>query len=292
VNGDIGVFGYNAAGRTVLSGVDVSTWPDLKFARAVAHASGVMDLMRAWDASRRTWLEMTMSDDGFHLTGLLRVEAEPPLDELALRLGDSLHNFRGALDALVWGLCGLDEAPEPSVEKRIQFPCFTKEAEWDRAVATTLASMPADFRARLMQFQPFGQSAPTSPLQWLVTLSNQDKHRGSVSPEPRLAGLSLPISTGGATGSRNGIDNGLRMQLADPMPFVDGAMVVSVEFSVQVTLTQSRVPIPLDYAVSDSEGNSAQLVDLLAGLASLGDAMEFIRTGVWPPERRVETVPE
>jgi hypothetical protein len=96
--------------------------------------------------------------------------------ELALLIGDAIHNLRSALDHLVYEL-----AP-PKVRKRgkTQFPIFKDECEFKAIGAKWIAGISGDERALIERVQPWnapGGAPADNPLAILNRLSNIDKHR-------------------------------------------------------------------------------------------------------------------
>jgi hypothetical protein len=136
----------------VAPGVDFSTWSEQKFVRGISHLAAVSGVVTAWDAAGHVWLDLSLSEDRHFIDATLRVDATPPLEEMALRLGDALHNFRSALDSLAWALCHLD-GQGPAKPKSVYFPCSTTELEW-KSAAAAVKSMPPEFLDRVRQVQP------------------------------------------------------------------------------------------------------------------------------------------
>lgn len=266
--------------RTVKPGLDISSWTDQKLVRAITHLGAISEVASAWDAGAHVWGDLTLSEDRYFIDATLRIDATPPFEEMALRLGDALHNFRSALDSLVWSLCHLD-GKRPRNPRSVYFPCVLDEAKWP-AAATTLASMPPDFLDRIRQVQPFAPGVVWSPLQLLVELSNQDKHRGMIAGRANASIFRVGVHTGGATGTRNGITDGMRMEFLNPSGTLeDGVPFVRVETSIPVDLLHAREPVGLEFFVQ-SEGKEYALGDVQRGLIDLQRMMIFICEGYWP----------
>lgn len=266
--------------RVAKPGVEISTWTEQKWVRGISHIGGMTEIATAWDAAGHVWADLELSDDRFHIQANLRVDATPPLEEMALRMGDAVHNFRSALDSLAWSLCHLDGA-EPKNPRGVYFPCVLEEARW-AAAADSLASMPADFLERIRQVQPYLQSEGMSPLQLLVDMSNQDKHRGMIQGRANPSTFRVGLHTGGATGTRNGIKNGMRLDFLHPeMTLQDGHPFAHIETSVPVDLTHPREPIGLAYIVSVGT-NEFPLGDVQAALLSLQGVLMYVEEGHWP----------
>ena len=248
--------------------------------RGISHLGAVSEVAGAWDAGGHVWVDLSLSEDRFFIDAVLRVNATPPYEEMALRLGDALHNFRSALDSLAWSLCHLDGV-SPKRPRSIYFPCVTEEDKWPEA-SRDLSSMPGDFLERIRLVQPFAAGAEGSPLRLLVELSNQDKHRGMVSARASASNLRVGVHTGGAAGTRNGITNGMRMEMLHPGgALVDGKPFARIETSVPVDLLHFREPVGLEYVVETAAQDYA-LGDVQRGLIEIQRLMIFVCEGFWP----------
>jgi hypothetical protein len=111
------------------------------------------------------------------------------VDELPLRLGvlvgDAVHNYRSALDQLVFELAfmgsqGGTRPPGLSLEKTM-FPGSETRANFESGNVQTrlLAGLTQKHRAYLKRFQPYRgrKLPPPHPISRLMDLSNDDKHR-------------------------------------------------------------------------------------------------------------------
>jgi hypothetical protein len=268
----------------VKPGVEISPWTDQKWVQGIAHIGAMSGHATAWDAGGHAWLDLVLSEDRYFIDATLRVNASPPLEQMALCLGDAVHNFRSAFDSLAWALCHVD-GRVPSNPRAVYFPCAQKKSAWADA-ARALSSMPDVFLERIREVQPFVTGIETSALKLMVDLSNQDKHHGMITGRANPSGWALGIDTGGATGSRNGIENGLRIEfLHESNALEDGAPYARVETSVPVTLTHPREPVRLQYFVGVGEAEYP-LPDVQLALIQLQQVLKYVCEGVWPtPER-------
>lgn len=279
MDGHLEVWGVSSPGREAAVGSELSAWADQKYVHGMGHLGRMLDVARLWDAGRHTWLDLALSEDRYTTSAYMRIEQPPPLDEMALLLGDALHCLRGALDSLTWELCHLDGPPTPNVLRRIQFPCARTEAEWLAQVRGPLASMPADFQQRIHMYQPMHFGTDKSAIALLFDLNNQDKHRGAIQANADLGSATLPVNTGGQTGTRNGIVDGLRFNVAEAQ-FEDGALAMTVETSVPISLSQASTPVSLRYSVVTPAGDSVDLEQLVQTFALIGPALQQIRDGL------------
>jgi hypothetical protein len=111
-----------------------------------------------------------------------------PLDDLALRIGDAVHNMRATLDYLVYQLTLRNRpGPEPGyipmgdALRKTGFPIFRDEPEYEGkgkggpGATKLIAGLTDDQRARIKKLQPSGN--PDHPLWVLAELDNLGKHR-------------------------------------------------------------------------------------------------------------------
>lgn len=112
------------------------------------------------------------------------------VDELPLKLGlliaDAVHNYRSALDQLVFELAFMDSRGGTKLSanqtlERTMFPDSEDRTNFDGHHVQTrlLAGLTKKHRADLKRFQPYRgrKLPPPHPIRLLVDLSNDDKHR-------------------------------------------------------------------------------------------------------------------
>jgi hypothetical protein len=110
------------------------------------------------------------------------VRGQPPF-ELALLIGDIVHNLHSALDHFAYVLS------KPSAQKkgRTFFPIFTDECEFKVNGVRGIQTIEGDERTLIERVQPYAAFELTpdnSPLEILRKLSNLDKHQ---LPVPMIA---------------------------------------------------------------------------------------------------------
>lgn len=167
------------------SGINFTNRAEMKYARAVHLANELRGRIDEWSASETLVAELHQVD--IHCVEFrVVVKAPPPIDEWSLVLGDTFHNLRGALDAVVWGLATLDGA-EPTKPARVAFVVTKNQTEWDQQVKS-LESVPAVYLERLRRLQPWADgSTREDSLLWLLhRLDIVDKHRALISGKLRL----------------------------------------------------------------------------------------------------------
>jgi hypothetical protein len=126
--------------RQFRPGLETSTWPNLKHARAVALFREFQGRIETWSAGQPFTTDKVISDDGLLASVILRVRQPPPIDEWAVIFGDAVHNLRSALDSLVWELAHFD-GQVPRNPRGLYFPVVTDSMKWPRA-AEMLESCP------------------------------------------------------------------------------------------------------------------------------------------------------
>lgn len=149
-----------------------------------------LKLRRAWHHTNSLKADITAFLDGrpyapavhfdrqtARLTVKLNVEKSP--DRMwSIRIGDVVHNFRSALDHLIWELAGRPKRPGT----KVQFPIFQTEAGFSSR-KDFVKGVPGGALAIITSEQPFSErddgtiEGLNSPLWQLKELSDIDKHR-------------------------------------------------------------------------------------------------------------------
>lgn len=97
------------------------------------------------------------------------------LEHFGLLIGDAIHNFRGALDHLVWQLAlEHHEGRRPPDHRRIQFPILQRAADFKQRFPSLQVA--AEHEPILARFQPY-RGGHGKHLARLRDLSNEDKHQ-------------------------------------------------------------------------------------------------------------------
>lgn len=176
----------------LVGGMNFSTWPDLKWARGNTHAKALEASFVEWSASAPVSVEGVLREDRQGIDFVARVPRGIPKHEWALLLGDALHNFRSAFDALAWGMAHFNDA-EPTKPKSIYFPICNDQKQWNAAVNAWVGELDPEFQHRLHIMQPFNYVPPgmLSVLRMLHDLDIQDKHKDFLTVSADMHGLSL-----------------------------------------------------------------------------------------------------
>jgi hypothetical protein len=114
-------------------------------------------------------------ESGWH-TFRWSVEAEPPLEDLALIFSDILGNLRSTLDYLVWQLV-LIGGRKPG--RQSAFPVVKREKDWRVQGGSALKGVPEEWAQLIEAMQPFQRfdRPDLHPLAILEHVNNLTKHR-------------------------------------------------------------------------------------------------------------------
>lgn len=176
----------------LVGGVNFTTWPNLKWARAGAHYSALQARFAEWEASFPIMVEGVLREDREALDLVVRIPRGIPTQEWSLTIGDIVHNLRSALDAVAWGIAHFNGAT-PTKPKRVMFPIAVEERQWLDAVRDWIGELNPEFKRRLSVVQPYTYAPEygTTALALLHELDIQDKHRDIVSVSANLRHINL-----------------------------------------------------------------------------------------------------
>ncbi len=131
-----------------------------------------------------------------HYIAALRAPKPFPRD-WSLRIGDILHNTRGALDSLAHALAekNLGRLPSDAEAEQIQFVIVDESAAWAAESARWLGHLSPDATAKIEALQPYHRMTVRygHPLSVLRDLMQIDKHRHIVlfAEAPSSAGVAI-----------------------------------------------------------------------------------------------------
>jgi hypothetical protein len=147
-----------------------------------------------------------------------------PAHEWALVVSDAFHQFRAALDNLVYALhVAHSGSPHAGAAHKIAFPIYTIPEEFDERGVKNIAGVHPDARAFIRRAQPYNRRDRPEfhPLAVLAEFNNRDKHR-----EPHLAMVVLDTLT------MTNVDNWpiARTWVSNAPIAEDGAFLARIEF--------------------------------------------------------------
>jgi hypothetical protein len=231
------------------------------------------------------------SDRVFELR-LSVAEFVTPIENLAPKVGDIIHNLRVSLDYLAFGIAARQNPEFVNDEKRarlVQFPICAKTDDWPSLARKLRIDEWASTDAIkwIKAAQPFRRPllANLDPLLLLHELDNPHKHRNLIAAAPNVTAVDFAAE-----------DPGNRFEVISlglEGPFRDGAVVARGKFTRTdpATFRPSAKPaarvmmhVAFDIAFDDS-GPAARLS--VFGL--LDEMLQFIRDGVFPALDRFAT---
>lgn len=150
--------------------------PQAKFSRASQQRDTLCrELMSLRDLNSFCITKDTQPDMGYCLYSFSKI---PPIpDDIGLRIGEILYNYRCALDHLIWQLV-LSAGNKPS--NRNEFPIFNNIIEYEHCKGDKLKGVTDTVVAIVDALQPFnsmGEMDYWKFLWYLQILCNADKHR-------------------------------------------------------------------------------------------------------------------
>lgn len=155
--------------------------PKRKIARARKLFQEAEADLDSWTLANRTVARLAPHGSRMRIDIVVETATEPPLDAIALTVGDAVHNLRSALDNLAWTMANLPGPPKNP--KSIYFPVCEKVSAWDRATKD-LASIPSSILERIRTLQPFMFPRNEECFLWqLHKLDIADKHRSYLSAQ-------------------------------------------------------------------------------------------------------------
>jgi hypothetical protein len=220
----------------------------------------------------RTWAQWTF-----------KVLEELPAQEWGLRVGDAVHNLRGALDHMVWQLALAYSDGPPAKPQSIQFPIYETPDKFHRGVQSTLAAVGPRVADVLEAWQPYQateENVGPRMLAWLQYLSNTDKHRVltvvglhtfeeiaiEVRPEPadlkvvNMAPFGTELTGGAAV---------LRIEFTRPADSVSMLVTPRVVHAESIEVSPPQMVLPLGMVLESIVVEvEAVLIDLAAFLSA------------------------
>lgn len=250
-----------------------------RWARGIKHLEDTQRKATNWFETSNVHLEHKISSDGFHIQSRIRVNSDPPYDEISLSLSDALHNFRSAFDGMAWDLAHISEE-NPTNPRAVQFPNLDNEKKW-KQVAKDLRSVPDVYLLRISECQPFQSPGILTGIELLSLLNNRDKHRRLIECLANPGTFTVDIDTNGKTGTRNGISDGFRATFIEPeVGLFDGKVFVEFETSIPVAVLDPSPPSDIQFYV-ELDKRFYQLNFVATKLRSLDRLAQYVLFGSW-----------
>jgi len=185
----------------------------------------------------------------------------PPNEDIAVVLGDAVHNLRAALDHAIFGL-SVDHARRAltaTEERSVWYPVCRRPVHWEAATKGPLRFLSADLQTVVDMDQPYhapaGLARGNNPLAVLDDLCNIDKHRSLllVGAVVELQGVGLAENVRGRHGFRPPPEPGATLVVRLP-PDADPEHDIEVYSRVQVQFAPGgpvRNPVALGLSVEN-----------------------------------------
>lgn len=248
----------------LIPGVNFTTWPNLKWARANSHLAALRSEFDEWVASSPISVEGIVREDGQNIDLTLRVpRGGVPSHEWALTLGDALHNLRSAFDAVAWGMAHHDGA-EPKRPRDVMFPVARTEDQWNRAVERWVGDLHPDFQHRLAILQPYTYAPGVESIFTLLhDLDIQDKHQNLIAVSTNIESLEFE---GGFEYVDDGVEAEVQMTGHTVEGVADGAIVATLDAGAPVRPEVTLHARPLLSMMLEHKGQARDVNALLTQL--------------------------
>jgi hypothetical protein len=230
-------------------GINFSTWADLKWSRANTHIAAMQSKFGEWHASAPVSVEAVLREDRQGIDLVARVPRGIPKHEWSLDLGDALHNFRSAFDAVAWGMAHFEDSA-PARPKSVTFPICEDEKRWKESVKAWIGDIRPEFQERIRIMQPFTYAAGgVTVLSMLHELDIQDKHRDILTVSADLQAVNL-------SGSFEYLDrdtqNLPQVEMHPDVKFADGAILGTIHAGGPIRLVgemflRPKMKVQLNY---------------------------------------------
>jgi len=126
---------------------------------------------------------------------IVRVAKLPNIrTDYGLALGDTIQNFRAALDHLAWCLVKTGTEPRPKDPKGVYFPMAKTGKSFDGQINRWLPGVSDPYRTIIRRYQPYRRGERPKAIRWLRNLSDTDKHRILIPAVVSLGSLNLRVT--------------------------------------------------------------------------------------------------
>lgn len=282
--------------RELKAGRDYGLWPFLKWGHAHRNHQRLLDDFRMWRASLGEESRANYSDDHRVVTFNAKVATAAPTYEWSLAFGDTVHNYRSALDALAWEMAHLDgAAPDPKDARQIYFPAMRTREAFDRVAAAQLRTVPSFVIERMRRIQPY-HHAPNQQIDdgiglVLNLLDNQDKHRSALEMRAVAADNThyrMSYRPRVPADWPDGDDGAVSEWIAPDRPIADDDPILRWTFPEPVDDAQiGELPMQLMVEMDSRRDDAFELLALID--RQVAQTFAVVETGLlreqWSPER-------
>jgi len=250
----------------LIPGVNFTTWPNLKWARANSHLAALRSEFDEWVASYPISIEGIVREDGRNIDLTLRVpRGGVPSHEWALTLGDALHNLRSAFDAVAWGMAHHGGAV-PKRPRAVMFPIARNVDQWNEAVTKWVGALHPEFQHRLSIMQPYTYApGAESVLSLLHDLDIRDKHQNLITVSTNLEGFHVE---GGFEYVDKSVEAEIQLTGHPVEGVADGAVIATLDAGAQVRRELTLHARPLLSMVLEHKGETREVSEVLTLLVT------------------------
>ncbi|MDN4596949.1 hypothetical protein [Leifsonia virtsii] len=263
--------------RTIEFGVDISTTPLERLARAKERARETLEIAQRWNRGDHVSPAWTQLDPQTFVL-YLDIDEPAPVRQLSLTMSEALHHARGALSSFAWELSSLSGAGL-SRRNKVSFPAALSVDSWDK-VAPALSAIPPELVARIRQVQPFQyvEQPAADALAVLARLNNLDKHADLVSAAPIHTGSDYQVALRRAGAG----DFGIEFEQHE-LDLESGGTYVTARTAIPMAIQDplSGAEVRWDWGVTGHapDGAYTPLGQVEAAIHSLEDVMQHVCTG-------------
>jgi hypothetical protein len=231
----------------------------LKLARAREHFKQLDTERRAFlDTQPFLYVPHYDNETGRHEIRVRKL-ADPPL-RLGLLAGDVIHNYRAALDHLVYQVAGHGPRGESGRGDRTQFPIFDRKRDFDSHIATYLKGVPKEAVPVFELFQPY--MGGERLIAMVAALDDRDKHR-----------VLTPVAAAPFAGRLRLIEsNATRVETLKGPIYLDDGAVVCVFWTAPKVHVVAHFELDTTLVFGDQTGETLSLTDL----ANFGNLVDTI----------------
>jgi hypothetical protein len=183
----------------------------------------------------------------------VEIHRKPPVVAWGALIGDSLFNFRSALDHLIYDLSVAHTGSPlpPDIERQCEFPIFWTRKPSSSEIKRRIGGVHPDARKIISDMQPYGRK-DRAALKYLDGLQNFDKHRTLLLTVGTSTGLAhfgdMELSAGNFLSPLKDNDVIAAVRLTDPEANQDPVFSFGVAFE---NVRPSSIPPNIDWMPPD-----------------------------------------
>jgi hypothetical protein len=192
--------------------------------------------------------------------------------DYGLALGDTIQNFRAALDHLAWCLVKTGDDPRPAEPQRVYFPMAASGRSFKGRINEWLPGVSREYRAIIRRYQPYRRGDRPKALRWLRNLSNTDKHRVLIPAIVSLGQVNLQVTTNWPIQGIKPLITGHRaLNVGTPLLRVSLLPILGTDCQVQVNGNLASFPslgygVPIDQALPMIRDTVLEILSTFDGL--------------------------